>query len=133
MTNPHCDVWNLRESDYPYSGTPDEQLRFLLGYAILAPSGHNSQPWRFRIEDGSILLFADPGRGLPVVDPEGRELAISCGAALEHLLIAVRHFGNAGRFALFPEPENRTLLARIDPGEPAEAPESVHRCFAAIT
>ncbi len=133
MTNPHCDVWNLHESDYPRSGLADDQLRFLLGYAILAPSGHNSQPWRFRIEDGTVLLFADPGRGLPVVDPEARELTISCGAALEHLLIAVQHFGHAGRLALFPEPENRVLLARLEPGEPANAPESVHRWFAAIT
>lgn len=133
MTNPHCDVWNLQESDYPRAGSVDEQLRFLLGYAILAPSGHNSQPWRFRIEGGTVLLYADPGRALPVVDPAGRELTISCGAALEHLLIALRHFGHAGRLAVFPEPENPVLLAHVEPGGPADAPESVHRCFAAIT
>ncbi|MDN7025977.1 nitroreductase [Methanoculleus sp. FWC-SCC1] len=133
MTDPHRDVWNLHESDYPRSGSVDEQLRFLLGYAILAPSSHNSQPWRFRIEGGAVLLFADPGRALPVVDPAGRELVISCGAALEHLLIALWHFGHAGRLAVFPEPASPVLLAHVEPGEPADAPESVHRCFAAIT
>lgn len=70
-----------------------EFLRFIVNYAILAPSGHNTQPWLFRVRDGELQLLADRTRTLPVVDPHDRALTISCGAALDHLLLAARRFG----------------------------------------
>jgi hypothetical protein len=48
------DVWNLKEEDYPVDGKPEERLKFLLRYAILAPSGPNSQPWKLRLEGETI-------------------------------------------------------------------------------
>ena len=60
----------------------DALLRSLVEYAALAPSGHNTQPWRFRLRGGGAELLADRTRALPVVDPDDRELVISCGAAL---------------------------------------------------
>ena len=68
-------------------------LRSLVKYAILAPSGHNAQPWLFKIRGQHLLLIADRTRALPVVDPYDRALTIACGAALENLVIAARHFG----------------------------------------
>lgn len=65
----------------------------LLHYATMAPSGHNTQPWKFRVEDNLILIFPDLSRRLPVVDPLDRELYISLGCALENLVIAARHEG----------------------------------------
>lgn len=58
-----------------------EKLHFLLRYAILAPSGHNSQPWLFKIvgNNNIIEVYADRSRALPLVDPDERELIISCG------------------------------------------------------
>lgn len=58
--------------------------------AIRAPSSHNSQPWHFVVDDTGIDVRADFSRSLPVADPRNRELFISCGAALEQLLISVR-------------------------------------------
>jgi hypothetical protein len=98
------------------TGTPQQQLRFLLAYAILAPSSHNSQPWRFKICTDCVELYADRSRRLPVVDPQDRELIISCGAALGHLQVALRRFGYAADVQAFPDPIDRDLLARIGMG-----------------
>ncbi|MDX6584329.1 MAG: hypothetical protein QOI10_3513, partial [Solirubrobacterales bacterium] len=59
-----------------------------LELAVRAPSLHNTQPWRWRVGDESVQLYLDQARQLPATDPEGRELIISCGAALHHLLVA---------------------------------------------
>ena len=77
----------------PAGATDAELLRFFVNFAILAPSGHNTQPWLFKIREWSLNLLADRTRALPVVDPNDRALTISCGAALEHLLVAARRFG----------------------------------------
>ena len=71
--------WNISEEAFPIQGRPKEKLRFLLNYAVLAPSGHNTQPWLFRLRDDKVELYADRTRGLAVVDPEDRALVISCG------------------------------------------------------
>ncbi|MBO0784056.1 MAG: hypothetical protein J2P37_35060, partial [Ktedonobacteraceae bacterium] len=75
----------ISEEDFPKTGTPGEQLRFLLNYALLAPSEYNTQPWLFRVKENVIELYADTSRRLPVVDPDGREMIISCGAACYNL------------------------------------------------
>lgn len=67
--------------------------REIVRYAAMAPSGHNTQPWKFRIAAGSITLVPDFIRALPVVDPDHRELYISLGCAVENLAIAAGHFG----------------------------------------
>lgn len=81
------------EEGCPSAATDAEIIRLLVKYAVLAPSGHNTQPWLFRIGERSLELIADRSRALPVVDPHDRALTISCGAALEHLLVAARRFG----------------------------------------
>jgi hypothetical protein len=112
--------WAVSESDYPAPGGTEEKIRFLLRYAILAPSGHNTQPWLFRIRDQAVELLADRTRGLPVVDPDDRALVISCGAALATLRIAARHFGQLVAVEVLPDPSDEDLLARVslERGEP---------------
>jgi hypothetical protein len=85
----------------------------LIASAILAPSSHNTQPWRFELAGDRILLLADRTRALPVNDPHDRELTISCGAALFNLEIAARQHGFAPELALLPDPQAPDLLARI--------------------
>ena len=60
-----------------------------LGHALQAPSVHNTQPWRWRLVDDTVELHADRGRHLVATDPDGRDLVLSCGAALHHLLVAL--------------------------------------------
>ncbi len=100
--------------EFPITGTASEKLRAAVKYAVRAPSSHNSQPWLFRITAGDALeLRADRARGLPVVDPDDRELVISCGAALFQLCVALRHFGCAPRVERLPDRTDPDLLARI--------------------
>src|SRR5262245_66630038 len=87
--------WTVSEAGYPATGQPSEKLRFLLRYAILAPSGHNTQPWLFRLRDQRLQVYAERARALPVVDPEDQELTISCVASLVTLSITHRAFVSA--------------------------------------
>jgi hypothetical protein len=126
------DVWRVQESAYPAQGGAEERLRFLLRYAVLAPSGHNTQPWRFRVADGRVWLYADRSRRLPVADPEDRELTISCGAALFYLRLAMRYFGQAETVEALPDPGDPDLLAVVHPAGP-HAPDDTDRAlFGAI-
>ena len=82
----------MRESDV-HDGLTVAALTACVEAAVAAPSIHNSQPWRFRIRDGGIDVFADWDRQLRVIDPSGRELLISIGAAVFNLRVAMRHHG----------------------------------------
>jgi nitroreductase len=94
--------------------TPDIAM-LLVGAAVRAPSLHNSQPWQFRQRaDGSLELYADRRRALPATDPHGRELVISCGAALATLALGVRWLGAQPRIHRQPDPGRPDLLARIE-------------------
>jgi nitroreductase len=42
--------WHNLETKFPEQSSPAEKLKFLLQYAVLAPSSHNTQPWLFRIQ-----------------------------------------------------------------------------------
>ena len=95
------------------------ELRRLVAAATAAPSLHNSQPWRFVLHPDRVELHADPGRLLPVADPMGRELHISCGAALFNLKVAMRARGRHARPRLLPSPDDRRHLATLPVGPPA--------------
>ncbi|HEY2130850.1 MAG TPA: hypothetical protein VGH77_27070 [Streptosporangiaceae bacterium] len=91
---------------------PAGKAGYLIATAARAPSVHNTQPWRFRVGQYVIELYADPGRKLRV-DPAGREMLISCGAALFGLRLAVRSLGYLPRVELLPDPAQLRLLARV--------------------
>ena len=71
--------------------TKDTMLK-IIKYAAKAPSGHNTQPWKFKIESDSISILPDFTRALPVVDSDNHALYISLGCALENLIIAANQF-----------------------------------------
>jgi nitroreductase len=100
--------------------------------AIAAPSIHNSQPWRFRICSGGIDVYADWSRRLEVIDPSGRELLISVGAAVFNLRVAMRRHGRLPRLRLSPEPAEPDLVARVVPGPPAAPDPAVNALAEAI-
>ena len=105
------EVWNINESDFPSNSSHlQEKLAFLLNYAILAPSSHNSQPWKFNVSDDEILLYAARSRWLSVADADKREIYISLGAALENLIIAAEHFGYNCTVSAFPGEEDLVVI-----------------------
>lgn len=68
-------------------------FEFLVSKAVKAPSGHNTQPWRFRQKESTVEIHPDFNRRLPVVDPHDRELFVSLGCAAENLCLAAQTKG----------------------------------------
>ena len=125
----------LKEEHAPESAPSQESggnlFRSILKHTVLAPSGHNTQPWLFKLSsDNSLDLIADRTRALPVVDPYDRELTISCGAALDHLEVAASHYERALRIDLSPNPSEPDVLARVKFIN--DAPENLDGLFEAI-
>lgn len=71
----------------------DATLTRLAAYATLAPSPHNTQPWRFRVAGESLTIGPDPSRALAVADPRRRALAISLGCGAASVLVAAAAAG----------------------------------------
>jgi hypothetical protein len=97
------------------AGRDEDVRRRLLSWAILAPNPHNLQPWMVELPaDGSIVLFADPTRTLPMTDPPSRQLTIGHGAFLELLSMAAAADGLRAEIEPFPagEPGPERLDAR---------------------
>jgi len=86
---------------------------YLVGAAVWAPSVHNTQPWWFRADGREISLYADTSRQLVVADPAGREMMISCGAALFTVRLALRALGYIPRAHVLPDPAEPLLIARV--------------------
>ncbi len=98
------------------STRPDHQtLRGAIALATRAPSVHNTQPWQWLLGDSTVHLMADRTRQLPATDPDGRDLALSCGAALHHLRIALGALGWASKIHRLPNPADPGHLAAIEP------------------
>jgi nitroreductase len=81
-----------------------------------APSVHNTQPWRWSAHPDRLELHAERDRQLPATDPQGRLLAISCGAALHHALVALRAQGWTAEVDTAPDPDRPDLLATLTAG-----------------
>jgi nitroreductase len=94
---------------------PDaETVRAALSLTIRAPSVHNSQPWRWRVGPHSLHLYADLDRHLPNTDPDRRDLMLSCGAALNHCVIALAALGWQSKVHRFSNPSDPHHLASIE-------------------
>jgi nitroreductase len=133
----------MEQADFPYTTRtgapgfpPPDVIAEMLRAATLAPSMHNSQPWRFRVlrADQTIELYADPSRMLKHADPHGRAVHIACGAALFNLRLAVAVAGRESAVRLFPAPGQPQLLAALrlaGPCRPSEADAELHAAIAA--
>jgi nitroreductase len=71
-------------------------LRDLIRYATLAPNGHNTQPWQFRLGEKRIDILPDVARRTPVVDPDDHHVFVSLGCAAENLSLASAARGHPG-------------------------------------
>lgn len=104
------------EKDFPMPA----KLQELVRYATLAANAHNSQPWKFVVEENAVQIHPDYTRRLPVVDPDDRELWISLGCALENFLIASRAAGYAPEVT-YPEAED-SIRVRLVVDSPQTSP-----------
>lgn len=88
----------------------------LVRAAILAPSTHNTQPWRFRFRRRSVEVHRDPRRELGAEDPEGRMTLIGVGAAVLNLRVAAASLGAHTMTLLMPDRQRPTLAAQVSVG-----------------
>jgi hypothetical protein len=98
---------------HPPRALSPEQIARLAAVAGRAPSVHNTQPWRFRVTGAMVDLLADPARQLRQVDPAGREMLISCGAALFGVRLGLRALGLLPLVDLLPAAGEPHLVARV--------------------
>lgn len=81
--------------------------------ATMAPSVHNTQPWRFVLSGHSLEIHADWSRRLRILDPRGRQLLVSCGCAVLNARVSLAAAGYAAIVDRFPDPSQPNLLARL--------------------
>ena len=67
--------------------------RELVRCATLAPSSHNTQCWKFAIEDRGVTILPDLSRRCPAVDPDDHHLFVTLGCAAENLVQAALAHG----------------------------------------
>src|SRR5690242_6274406 len=84
-----------------------------VSFGVRAPSIHNTQPWRWVYRPGVLELYADRSRQLPALDPDGRSLVLSCGAALELARLGFAAAGWQTEVDRVPDRHRPDLLARI--------------------
>jgi nitroreductase len=102
--------------------TGQEIAAHVVASAVWAPSVHNTQPWLFGTDGQELSLYADGGRQLMVADPRGRQMLISCGAALFTARLALRSAGRIPQVRILPDPADPLLIARLSwPGRAAPA------------
>lgn len=86
-------AWEIDFNEFYRQASERDRLRFLVRFAVLAPSSHNSQPWRFEVRAGKIIVYPDMQRALPQGDADNRQLFISIGCAIENLVVAADYYG----------------------------------------
>ena len=91
----------------------------------MAPSVHNTQPWRLVLGSEGLRIYTDRSRQLGILDPTGRQMIISCGCALMNARASLAGRNVGVRVSRFPEKAQSDLLATISytDGESTEDPE----------
>lgn len=82
--------------------------------ACRAPSLHNSQPWRWVVDDDAVRLFLESDRVLHATDHSGRAALLGCGAVLDHFRVAMAAAGWTVAVDRLPNPDDPVLLASVD-------------------
>lgn len=112
--------------------TGDEIARYVVAASVWAPSVHNTQPWRFSAGGQQISLYADAERQLMVADPDGREVMISCGAALFTARLALGSLGYIPQASVLPDAGQPLLVARVGWGQRAECTGFERKLFGQV-
>ena len=116
----------------PEQPAVEEIAAYVVAAAVWAPSVHNTQPWWFSAGGQELSLHADAGRQLRVADPRGREMMISCGAALFTARLALRSVGYVPQTSVLPGPGEPLLVARVSWQRRAAAAEYEQRLYGQV-
>lgn len=106
--------WQLNINDFHKQSTDFEKLKFLLNFAVLAPSSHNSQPWRFEVHKNLIRVFLERSRCLFSGDENNRQSYISLGCSITNIMIAADYYGFDCNLVYYPDINNEKELLVSD-------------------
>ncbi len=103
-------AWNIDFNEFEKLKVDEDRLKFLLKFAVLAPSGHNAQPWKVKLLKNGFEIVYEKSRRLPVGDPKDRLLYIGVGAFIENLALAADYYGYSVTSKIV---ENGNIVAQI--------------------
>jgi molybdopterin/thiamine biosynthesis adenylyltransferase len=95
-----------------------ELVRRIIADAIAAPSGGNSQPWKWLYHNGQIYAFLDRTRSRIPYDPQGLGSVLAIGCAAENLILSAHNAGLKTCCDVHPNADAPELIARF----------TFHRC-----
>ncbi len=110
------DAWSFEVDDFWNYKKDEEKIRFLIKFAVLAPSSHNTQPWSFSINQDKIEVYREISRRLPIADTNDRQLFLSIGCAIENIVIAANYYGYSPIVKY--NDNDSSLVAVIELGQP---------------
>ncbi|MPZ78956.1 MAG: hypothetical protein GEV28_00535 [Actinophytocola sp.] len=116
------------------TGWTQGEKHLIAAAAAAAPSVHNTQPWMLEFHDEYVSLYERLDRALPRHDPLGRDRLISCGAALEHVLLAMRVLGWVPDVELRHDrthPDEVARISAVGRAEPSDVELDRHRAITA--
>lgn len=125
MTPSNYDLWDIKEADFPETGSMEQKIKFLINYGLLAPSTHNTQPWMFTIKERTLAIRPNLRYRLPEADPSDRNLFISLGCCAANIVVAAAHFGLVANIEITEEGINLSFSTGSN--------DKLGRLFAAIT
>ena len=107
----------------------------ILEAAVQAPSGSNSQPWRFEVDADKVFVWASPDRDHPILNHRYRGTWVAHGALLENLVTAANYFGYETNIKLFPDKDKANLVAEVlfDPKDKAKDEDLYQAIFSRAT
>ncbi|MER6032265.1 Rv1355c family protein [Streptomyces sp. NPDC001851] len=100
----------------------EEGIRRLVAHGIQAPSGGNSQPWRFIAHDEALDCRIDAAQPQTLLDFEARATHLAIGAAVENIHLAAQASGWACHVQYFPTPADPGLVCRLTFSSAADVP-----------
>ena len=93
MTGSNYESWEIRPDEFLSLQDNISRMNFFVKFGVLAPSSHNSQPWKFKVESNIIEIYLDTDRTLPEGDSNNRQAFISIGCATRNIVIAADFYG----------------------------------------
>ena len=88
-------------------------VRQILAMGVQAPSGGNSQPWRFELAGNTVDVYMMPERDHEILNFKNRGTLLAHGMLIETIAIAARYFGFEPCIELLPDPKRPYLTATI--------------------
>lgn len=103
----------LPQSQVLSTPIPEQVLTYIIRAGMRAPSGDNAQPWKFRLQENTILFYLDRDADCSFFNINQLASIISCGAVLENMRLAATVFGLQTLVTYLPSADNPDLMASV--------------------